>query len=78
MTLGLSYAVISPVILPFVALYFALALPVYRHQVHHESLPFWLLSCNSSFGRCASLSDHLSVHECSGSVCECLHRSLGE
>ena len=34
LTLGLCYAVIAPMILPFTALYFVFALMVYKNQVN--------------------------------------------
>lgn len=37
--LGLVYAVVSPILLPFIVVFFALAFLVYRHQV-----PLWYLS----------------------------------
>lgn len=35
--LGLVYAVVTPVFLPFILVFFALAYVVFRHQVHNNS-----------------------------------------
>lgn len=51
--LGLVYAVVSPILLPFIIIFFGLAYIVYRHQVH---LSLWenkllldrILCCNRS------------------------------
>ena len=41
LTLGLCYAVIAPLILPFTFLYFLFGLLVYRHQVLNVYTPVW-------------------------------------
>ncbi|KAF9669544.1 hypothetical protein SADUNF_Sadunf14G0118500 [Salix dunnii] len=39
--LGLVYAVVSPILLPFIVVFFALAYVVYRHQEYESAAAFW-------------------------------------
>lgn len=39
--LGLVYAVVSPILLPFIIVFFALAYVVYRHQVNLDNSYTW-------------------------------------
>ncbi|KAB2057388.1 hypothetical protein ES319_A11G164900v1 [Gossypium barbadense] len=39
--LGLVYAVVTPILLPFITVFFALAYVVYRHQEYESAAAFW-------------------------------------
>ncbi|MBA0590213.1 hypothetical protein Gorai_018928, partial [Gossypium raimondii] len=39
--LGLVYAVVTPILLPFIIVFFALAYVVYRHQEYESAAAFW-------------------------------------
>ncbi|CAK9146028.1 unnamed protein product [Ilex paraguariensis] len=39
--LGLVYAVVSPILLPFIIVFFGLAYVVYRHQEYESAAAFW-------------------------------------
>lgn len=40
--LGLVYAVVSPILLPFIIVFFGLAYVVYRHQVNFDNSKRWV------------------------------------
>ncbi|XP_027360698.1 CSC1-like protein At1g32090 isoform X5 [Abrus precatorius] len=41
--LGIVYAVVTPILLPFILVFFAFAYLVYRHQVYESAAAFWPL-----------------------------------
>lgn len=44
--IGLVYAVVTPLLLPFILIFFAFAFVVFRHQVRKFALLFIMMDCN--------------------------------
>ena len=58
--LGLVYAVVSPILLPFIIVFFGLAYVVYRHQVNFERNVFILFCVGLML--CNHLTEYFHIH----------------